>query len=174
MSRFERIVIIGTASLGAVVIIIAFIVIVLTQPLEIRRVASPAMEPILKVNDIVLVEKVSVLLGATFDRGEIIEFSAVGPDEVSERFVIRRVVGLPGDKVRVDAAHKLFINGRFSGKTVAKAVGELSDCLASDEILVAADNSDAKLDSLPFGVVAESECIGRVIGKLAPTVEPIE
>lgn len=99
---------------------------------EPRFIPSSSMEPTLQIGDRLLVEKVSGHLGKPVQRGEIIVFypppSELGGKDLSndplhvlgrltglpflpyEPAFIKRIVGLPGDKITVQRGVGVFIN----------------------------------------------------------------
>jgi signal peptidase I len=77
-----------------------------TWCVEAFRVASGSMEPTLLGGDRILVDKIAYLLG-TPRRGDVVVFRREGEDD---RAYIKRVVGLPGERVRV-VGDVVFVNG---------------------------------------------------------------
>lgn len=99
---------------------------------EARFIPSSSMEPTLQIEDRLLVEKVSGHLGKPIRRGDILVFypppSEMGGRDLSndpltvlgrwtglpflpnEPAFIKRVIGLPGDKIRVQRDVGVFIN----------------------------------------------------------------
>jgi signal peptidase I len=102
---------------------------------EARFIPSSSMEPTLQIGDRLLVEKISGHLKKPIRRGEIIVFypppSEMGGKEISndpltvfgrltglpflpyEPAFIKRVIGLPGDKIRVQKNVGVFINDQL-------------------------------------------------------------
>ena len=99
---------------------------------EARYIPSGSMEPTLQIEDRLLVEKVSGHLGHPIKRGDILVFfpppSEMGGKDLSndpltvlgrltglpflpyEPAFIKRVIGLPGDRIRVQRGVGVFIN----------------------------------------------------------------
>ena len=103
---------------------------------EARFIPSSSMEPTMQIGDRLLVEKISGWLGRPIKRGEIIVFyppAAEMPDgkDLSydplhvlgrltglpflpyEAAFIKRVIGLPGDRIRVQKGVGVFINDQL-------------------------------------------------------------
>jgi signal peptidase I len=107
-------------SLFYIIVIAIFIITFTLQPF---RIPSGSMEPTLLVGDFLLVDKHSlgfdepngILPGAAIHRGEIIIFHyPIDP----AMHLIKRVVGLPGDHLRLHDGH-VFINGQPLTETYA-------------------------------------------------------
>lgn len=77
--------------------------------LEARYIPSRSMEPTLKIDDRLLVEKVSRHLGPP-RRGDIIVFNPPKSASDIKNALIKRVIGLPGEKLAIRDG-KVFING---------------------------------------------------------------
>jgi signal peptidase I len=102
---------------------------------EARYIPSSSMEPTLQINDRLLVEKVSGHLGRKIERGDILVFyppkEEMGGQDLKndpltllgrwtglpflpyEPAFIKRVVGVPGDHLRVQRNVGVFINGQL-------------------------------------------------------------
>lgn len=97
---------------------------------EARYIPSSSMEPTLKIQDRVLVEKLSQpLFGRQIRRGDILVFyppeieTGVPDNGLLGRFIpilpetppafIKRVVGLPGDQIAIKRGVGVFINGKL-------------------------------------------------------------
>jgi signal peptidase I len=100
---------------------------------EARYIPSSSMEPTLQINDRLLVEKISGHLGKKVQRGDILVFYPppieMGGKELSndpltllgrltglpflpyEAAFIKRTIGLPGDRIRIQRNVGVFING---------------------------------------------------------------
>lgn len=102
---------------------------------EARYIPSASMEPTLQINDRLIVEKISKHLGHTIQRGDILVFypppiemggqdlkndplTVMGrltglPFLPNEPAFIKRVIGLPGDHIRIQAGVGVYINGQL-------------------------------------------------------------
>jgi signal peptidase I len=95
---------------------------------EARYIPSSSMEPTLNINDRVLVEKISQpVLGRSVTRGDIMVFyppsieTGMPDNGLLGRFVpllpenppafIKRVVGVPGDRISIKKGVGVFVNG---------------------------------------------------------------
>jgi signal peptidase I len=114
---------------------------------EARYIPSSSMEPTLQINDRLIIEKVSYHFQKP-ERGDIVVFSptaALKAQNFQDAF-IKRVIGLPGDKVEVKNG-LVYVNGKV---------------LAEKYI---ADNS---YDSHAWGFVPRENLIGRAVVRFWP------
>lgn len=91
-------------------------------------------------------------------RGDIIVFRA--PDE---RAFVKRVVGLPGETIKLDRS-ALFVNGKRSTDVTLKGSATITGNieLSEDELYVLGDNYAHSYDSRFIGPVRKSSIIGKV------------
>ena len=98
-------------------------------------------------------------------RGAIVCFR--DPRNTSGRFLLKRVIGLPGESIR--ASSTVFINGRLqeepyvgttnlSGEVQARGVNQIS----SGTYFVMGDNRLESTDSRVFGAISAAEIIGTI------------
>lgn len=89
---------------------------------------------------------------------------------------IKRVIGLPGERVRIDSQGHIFINDTILeenfGREVIKSPGRASEeiLLAEDEYFVLGDNRNDSSDSRDFmvGNIKKDEIIGRAFLRVYP------
>lgn len=122
-------------------------------------VQSISMQPGLKEDDMVLVNRLAYRLGDP-KRGDIIVFTnPVNPEDVP---YIKRVIGLPGDTIRIDQG-RVFVNGLVLREpyldTVTQRGGEWR--IPADSLFVMGDNRNNSSDSRQWGMVALASVIGR-------------
>ncbi|OFZ11069.1 MAG: signal peptidase I [Bdellovibrionales bacterium RBG_16_40_8] len=115
-------------------------------------IPSGSMIPTLMVNDHIVVSKYSYGVRLPFSskwltppqlpqRGDVVVFRSVEKDDY---YMIKRVVGLPGDKVQFTESGELLING----KTVPSAKPEIHSSLTAEDIGDSPDNFDIKEEAL--------------------------
>ncbi len=88
------------------------------------------------------------------------------------QFFIKRIIGLPGDEVRVENGQVEIINSTYPNGVLLNESqylpaglatgGQLDVHLGSDEYFVLGDNRPASSDSRSWGLMKRSEIIGRV------------
>jgi signal peptidase I len=115
-------------------------------------------------------------------RGDIVVFNESGLSEFGQedsKQLIKRVIGLPGDRVIVsdgkvkiyDSAHP----GGFDpdqtlpyGKNIPATSGNVDITLAGDQIFVMGDNRPDSLDSRAFGPIKANQLVGKLVLRLFP------
>ncbi len=184
-SRKRRKVVVEWVLLIGGALLIAFLI--KTFLFQAFYIPSESMTPTLKVNDRVLVNKLSYKLHDV-NRGDIIVFEA--PDDPAAdgvKDLVKRVIGLPGETVefRDDRA---FVEGKpldesylpdgakgvtspsrteFAGKCEPPA--DNSKCVVpADSYLVLGDNRTESKDGRVFGPIEESAIVGRVFIRIWP------
>lgn len=102
-------------------------------------------------------------------RGDVIVFRY--PEDPREYF-LKRVIGLPGERVKVSEGHVTIYNSEHpEGIEIEEAylptdlttMGEKSTVLAADEYFVLGDNRGNSLDSRRFGPINKNVIVGRVV-----------
>lgn len=138
---------------------------------EARYIPSGSMLPTLQINDRLIVDKISYDFQNP-KRGDIVVFSpteTLKQQNFKDAF-IKRVIGLPGDKVEVKEG-RVYINDqpiqekyiedqpnyRFGPVTVPQ-----------DEYLVLGDNRNNSYDSHYWGFVPRKNIIGRAVVRFWP------
>lgn len=141
-------------------ILISVVLFLLINAVSARiRVESISMQPTLFEGDLVLVNRIAYKLGLP-QRGDIIVFRyPVNPD--SEPY-IKRIIGLPGDIVRVDDG-RVFVNDQELQESYVRAPIQYSGSwvVPSDEFFVMGDNRNNSSDSHSWGTVPDENVIGK-------------
>jgi signal peptidase I len=150
------------------------------------------MEPTLDISDRVLVEKVTYRFGEV-ERGDVVVFvhndpsldtpqpnpvarffiglgQAVGVTPPSDRDFIKRVVGVPGDKLSCSGG-RLYRNGSPTDEPYL--LGDATtDCSPSTvpegKLFVMGDNRNNSQDSRVFGPIDRSSVVGRAFVRIWP------
>ncbi len=138
---------------------------------EARYIPSGSMLPTLQINDRLIVDK----LGYHFkspQRGDIVVFS---PTDTLEKqnfhdAFIKRVIGLPGDKVEVKSG-RVFINDQpleedYINEAPQYQYGPVT--VSQDQYLVLGDNRNNSYDSHYWGFVPRDRIIGRAVVRFWP------
>jgi signal peptidase I len=180
-----------TATLVVLAVLLA--VVFKTFLVQAFFIPSGSMETTLDISDRVLVEKVSYRLGDV-SRGDIVVFvhnepglpsseptnpvsrfvtslgQAIGLTPPSERDFIKRVVGVPGDKLNC-AGGKLYRNGGVVSEPYL-AEGTTTECtpirVPPNKLYVMGDNRNNSQDSRVFGPVDQKVVVGRAFVRIWP------
>lgn len=182
ISKYKNI--LTTAGLFLAAIIIAFATkAYIVQP---YIVDGQSMENTLQDGDRLLVNKLprtfARISGHTYTpkRGDIIIFNQANlPGFDGEKQLIKRVIGLPGDRVIVkDGSIKIInktsangFNPDTSGLykiSATETVGTIDLTLSSNQIFVCGDNRNNSEDSRYFGPINESQIVGKLTLRIFP------
>ncbi|HEY9659678.1 MAG TPA: signal peptidase I [Allocoleopsis sp.] len=157
---------------------------------EARYIPSESMVPTLEVNDRLIVEKISYLMHSP-ERGDIIVF--MPPDAAGQACLglqahsgklkdafIKRVIGLPGDKVEVKEG-KVYIDDQPLAEDYINAPPNYQwgpQVVAPDSYLVLGDNRNNSCDGHFWGFVPRENIIGRAVFRFWPanrfgTITPV-
>ncbi|MBW4620851.1 MAG: signal peptidase I [Cyanosarcina radialis HA8281-LM2] len=150
---------------------------------EARFIPSGSMLPTLQIDDRLIVEKVSYLFGSP-NRGDIVVF--MPPDKANQicptppsadptkkpqkEAFIKRVVGLPGEKVQVKEG-RVYINDRPLREGYIEEEPRYNwgpQTIPNNSYLVLGDNRNNSCDSHFWGFVPRSNIIGRAVVRFWP------
>src|SRR5215213_8429487 len=136
--------------------------------MEAFWIPSGSMIPTLEIGDRVLVNKF-IYRFTEPERGDIIVFRSV---DNSKEDLIKRVVGLPGDKIAVRGG-KLFVNGKpqkesYTNKKLPDRSFYAQTTVPKDHIFVMGDNRGNSADSRVFGGLPEKNIEGEAFLRFWP------
>ena len=166
----------------------AFLIAILLNTFVIQsyQVDGQSMEPTLQNNDRLIVNKVSRTISRIDGhqyvpkRGDIIIFNQVGlPGVVGQKQLIKRVIGLPGNRVVVadgritiyDPSHPDGFNPDTSGDyriSAPTTIGNVDVTLQSNELFVCGDNRGNSEDSRYFGPIKTDTVIAKLVLRILP------
>lgn len=137
------------------------------------QVSGHSMKPVLESGDTVLVDQLIYKLREP-ERLDIVLYRT-GEEE---RTSIKRLIGLPGETVRIRDGH-LYINGEILelkdqlDEVVAPGLAENEITLEEDEYFVLGDNRDSSEDSRfeNVGNVKRSRIVGKIWFRVSPFVK---
>jgi signal peptidase I len=140
-------------------------------------VVGSSMEPSFYTGERILVEKLSKHF-APFKRGDVVVLHPPGNDNVD---YVKRIVGVPGDVVKIFDCKVYIKNGEES---FLYEEGYLMDGVCTeggtkikdgrsfkievDSFLVMGDNREHSMDSRVFGLVSKERILGKVVFKFWP------
>lgn len=153
-----------------VVIAIAAVVLIRTYIAQPFLVYGSSMSPNFENSDYLLVNELTYRFRFP-ERGEVIVFRAPGK---SGTYFIKRIVGLPGEKVLVDNGkvtiykngqaqilHESYLGSETTG-------GHYEIVLGLNQYFVMGDNRGASFDSRSWGPLNDSAIIGMAMLRLWP------
>lgn len=131
------------------------------------RVENISMEPTLQEGQFILVNKMAYRLG-DFQRGDVVIFHY--PRSPEEDY-IKRVIGLPGDTVKVENG-QVQVNGQVLDEPYIASPPTYNSTWAVPEgqIFVLGDNRNRSSDSHSWGFVP----VGMVVGKALVVYWPLD
>lgn len=156
----------------SILVIIKLIQAFIIQPF---LVDGGSMLPNLKTGELLLIDKL------TFDvnnlkRGDVIVFRHVKNDQYDGKFFIKRLIGLPGDRVVVENGittiyNKNNPNGMILDESFIKykdGIKSLDITLNKDEYVAFGDNRRESYDSRSWGVVYKKDISGKAVFRIFP------
>ena len=124
------------------------------------KIDGSSMEPNLHHGEFVIVSKINYRFGEP-ERGDVIVFDF--PRNITQEY-IKRIVGLPGEQIRIEAG-KVYVNGiLLSEPYLIKEVqyeGEWE--VPETALFVLGDNRNNSSDSHTWGVVPMNNLIGEAL-----------
>jgi signal peptidase I len=123
------------------------------------RIESISMEPTLYESDLVLVNKLVYKFNPP-KRGDVIVFHF--PPEPDREPYIKRVIGLPGDEIKISDS-QVFINGGLiqEGYIQSQPLYDGEWEVPKEALFVLGDNRNRSSDSHQWGMVPLENVIGR-------------
>lgn len=155
-------------------IILLFVLVVLPirfflfEPFFVR---GESMEPNFHNWDYIIIDKLSYFFRQP-QRGETVVFHPPFDDKV---YYIKRVIGLPGERILVEENNITVFNKENPQGFVLKedylknhyTSGRIDLTLGKDEYFVLGDNREVSYDSRKWGPVKENRIVGKVIFKIS-------
>lgn len=141
-----------------------------TWLIQAFKIPSKSMVPTLEIGDRVLVRKVGFDIG-DLERGDVVVFRNQRPQPGEPEFLIKRVMGLPGDQLE-SRDGRLYINGEPQVEPYVMT-GAPTDNLPlttvrPGEIFVLGDNRENSADSRERGPVPEANLVGEAFALVWP------
>jgi signal peptidase I len=148
------------------------------QPFQVHQTS---MEQTLEPGQYVLVDKLTPHW-SPYQRGDIVVLHPpAGWEDTTGTPFIKRVIGLPGDRIEIGADGRVYVNGTaldehtYTYRDVADQSepttsldGQTSWTLGPDELFVMGDHREASADSRVFGPIKVSAVVGRAFLRYWP------
>ena len=152
------------------------------------QVDGPSMESTLQNSDKLIIWKVprtwARLTHHVYipNRGDVIVFTESGLSQFGQsdtKQLIKRVIGLPGDRVVVSNGIYAIYNKANPkgfdpdktlpyGKNIPTTSGDIDITLAANQLFVSGDNRPDSLDSRAFGPINANQVIGKLVLRVFP------
>ncbi len=153
-----------------VVVLVAYLIVTFVG--QRTEVNGASMENTLDNGDNLIVDKISYRFGSP-KRFDVVVFPY--PQDPST-FFIKRVIGLPGETVQIDANGRIYINGQvleenFGREAISNpGLAENPIQLGQDEYFVMGDNRNNSMDSRDarVGPIKGRSMIGRAFLRIWP------
>jgi signal peptidase I len=147
-----------------VVMAILVALIVRTFVLQSFYIPSGSMFDTLKINNRVVVNKLSYHLHS-IHRGDVVVFNRPKNVKISDKDLIKRVIGLPGDTMSAHGGSVYVGSRRLSEPYVKKSCHGTADfgpvTVPKGDIFVMGDNRCDSYDSRFFGPISQHLVVGR-------------
>lgn len=157
----------------AEIVLLLFLVVlpvrlILFEPFLVR---GQSMEPNFHNFDYLIIDKLSYLFRQP-QRGEVVVFKPPFDDHV---YYIKRIIGLPGEKIVIEESKITVFNKEHPQGFVLNenylqnhyTLGKIEITLGKDEYFVMGDNREVSYDSRKWGPVNRERIAGRVILQLS-------
>jgi signal peptidase I len=155
------------------------------------EVDGPSMQPTLQTGNRLVVLKIARtwarVTGHPYipKRGDIVVFTEkdlFNLDEVNSDQLIKRVIGLPGERVVVDNGVLTIYNKQHPngfrpdavlpyGNVIKQTMGNINIVVPAGDVFVCGDNRSNSLDSRYFGPVPAKYIIGQLVLRVTPVNE---
>jgi signal peptidase I len=142
-------------------ILLALVLFLVINALSARvRVENVSMRPTLQPGEFLLVNRVAYKLGEP-SIGDIIVFHAPGESDLD---YIKRVIGLPGDQVRIQGG-TVYVNDQPLYETYIAEKPSYNGTwdVPADQYFVLGDNRNNSSDSHMWGFVPDEDIVGRAL-----------
>lgn len=176
--------------LNVVLISVVSVLILVSFVFRSYQVDGPSMQSTLQNNDILVIWKAartwSRITGNDYipKRGDIIVFNESNLayyGQPGTKQLIKRVIGLPGDRIEIIQGHYWIINkshpkgfdpdktlGYDKQNQIPLTTGNLDITLGKDRLFVSGDNRTVSLDSRAFGPINANQIIGKLVIRFWP------
>ena len=152
------------------IIVIIVILFLMIYVVSVTQVVGNSMNSTLENGDVLILNKFKYRF-TDIKRGDIISL-----EYADTKYLIKRVIGLPGDKVSI-RDNTLYINGELYVENYLDEGLEYDDfdlsslgydTIPEDMYLVLGDNREDSLDSREIGLISKDEVIGKVSFRIWP------
>ncbi len=161
-SRYFRIL---RSTINILIVTAAVAALIATLVLPVVQITGTSMEPTLSEGDIIVLMKTDNL-----HRGDLCAFA------YSNKILIKRVIGLPGEFVDIDNEGTVFINGKEIDEPylITKGLGDTDIDfpfqVPDNQYFMLGDQRDTSVDSrnTVIGCITTDQMVGKILFKVWP------
>jgi len=160
--RYKRVL---RSTVYALIVVAAVAVLIATLVLPVVQIAGNSMAPTLNEGEVVVLVKTKDL-----KLGDLCAFS------YSNKVLIKRVIGLPGDYIEIDAEGNVYVNSELIEEPYAKNKS-LGECdlefpyqVPESQYFLLGDQRETSIDSRSsvIGCVTSEQLIGKIVFRVWP------
>ena len=163
--RFRRVL---RSTVNGLIVVAAIAALIATLVLPVLQIAGTSMEPSLEDGDIVVLVKTDNL-----KTGDLCAFY------YSNKILIKRVIGVPGDYIWIDKEGTVFVNNTelvepyVSEKSLGECDIEFPYQVTENNYFMMGDHRETSIDSRSsvIGCIAEDQIIGKILCRVWPLSE---
>lgn len=158
------------------ILVVVIVLLIFIFVMGFQQVIGPSMQPTLEEGNILIVNKFLYRF-SDIKRNDIIIISK------NEKYMVKRVVGLPGEKVEYKDNY-VIVDGvtykeNFIDTTTVKtndfSIQDLGyEIIPDNKYLVLGDNREDSLDSRSYGLIDKQEIIGKAWIRIWPSINFIK
>ncbi|HSX45429.1 MAG TPA: signal peptidase I [Candidatus Saccharimonadia bacterium] len=176
------------STIGILLTALAMALFIIAFVFRSYQVDGPSMQSTLQNGDKLIIWKVprswANITGHPYipKRGDIVVFTESGLSEFGQtdtKQLIKRVIGLPGDRVTISDNHYIVYDKQHPdgfnpdqtlpyGKHIPPTSGSVNVTLGKNQLFVSGDNRPDSLDSRAFGPINANQVIGKLIVRVFP------
>lgn len=153
-----------------VIVFIAVVLFIIQYVFSVTKVVGNSMSPNLKDEELFIVSKLNYRFNE-IKRGEIVSLKYA-----NTKYLIKRVIGLPGDNVYIKDSTLYINNEKFTEDYISKDLKYKDfylkdlgyDKVPNDMYLVLGDNRVDSLDSREIGLISKKDIIGKIVFRFWP------
>ncbi len=152
------------------IFIIFSIMVIIIYVVSITQVVGESMSPTLKNGEVLILNKLRYHF-VTIERGDIVSLNYA-----DTKYLIKRVIGIPGDKIKI-VNNQLYINNKiyqekYLNKNLTYTDFHLQELgyevIPENMYLVLGDNRSNSLDSRKIGLINKKDITGRITLRIWP------
>ena len=153
------------STVSVLLVVASIAVLIATLFLPVLQISGSSMEPTLFNGDIIVLVKTR-----DYSTGDLCSFA------YENKYLIKRIIGCPGDYVEIDANGVVYVNGTALEEPYVTDLG-LGECdvefpyqVPDEHYFVMGDHRSTSIDSRcsVIGAVSQEQILGRVVARVWP------